>query len=130
MFKITAGYQKCDYNAARCNCAVHVKKGDKLAFIDFCKIKEYKSPVNRFYSVSKTPQNTYGPEAIKPINCKPILPIQEDDEHAWKSIAPANEYFKCAQIGDGTFVTYVVNYFFYNFLKFEFHSRFSQASNI
>ncbi len=34
--------------------------------------------------------------------------IHENDEDVWKTIAPVNEYFKCAQIANGTFVTYVV----------------------
>ena len=108
--RVTAGYQKCVYKGARSNCAVYIKKQDTLAFLDFCKITEYVSPVSsRFYTVSKTAQNTYGPESIKPITCKPILLIQEEDEETWKAIIPANQYFKCAQIGDGNYITYVVN---------------------
>ena len=87
---------------------MHVKKGDTLAFLDFCRITQYVSPINRFYTISKTAQNTYGPESIKPLSCQPILSVYEDDATVWNNIVPSNQYFKCAKIGDGTYVTYVV----------------------
>ena len=63
----------------------------------------------RYQNTYGPAQNTYGPESIKPITCKPILLIQEEDEETWKAIIRANQYFKCAQIGDGNYITYVVN---------------------
>ena len=47
-------------------------------------------------------------------------PNYVNDENEWAKILPANKYFKCAQIGDDYYATYVVNYYFRSLFFFKF----------
>ena len=107
--KVTAGYQQC--GGATCNCAVYLKKGRKLVFVDFCGATNEKSPTSQLYGV-QLGKNSTGLDAIKKMPpCKVIAPKDEDKESTWKKLPKFLGDFQCAILqGCNHYDQYVVSY--------------------
>lgn len=104
---MTAGYHSC--GGATCNCAVYLKKGRKIIFVDFCGVTNDLSPTSQLYGVHLE-KNATGLNAIKKVPpCKIISPRDENDERVWKNVPTFLDDFKCVLLqGSNHYDQYVV----------------------
>jgi hypothetical protein len=105
--KVTASYQRC--GGATCNCAVYLKKGRKIAFVDFCSASNPLSPTSQLYGV-EIGKDKVGLKAIRKMPpCKIISPKDEDNERVWKNIDTFLDDFKCVRLqGSNNYDIFVV----------------------
>lgn len=102
------GYEKSGQSSTR-NCAVYVKKGRRLVFVDFC------SPASSLLAASKlygvwVQKNRVGLQSIvaSPY-CPAIAANDEDSERAWQHVPRYLGNFKCARVqGGSNYDTYVI----------------------
>ena len=98
---------------ATCNCAMYLKKGRSVVFIDFCNVPgtEKTLPVNTLY-FSKTELNKNGTDQIEQFEkyCTFLNPKYENDESQWAKLPVLKGSYKCAKlVGGNTYQTYIVN---------------------
>jgi hypothetical protein len=108
---VTADYFTCVPNIATCNCAVHIKHGRKLAFVDFCGVTDPSLPVSQPYFV-ETSKGKTGLKAISEMpECDIIAADDELNEARWATLKPIANSFKCARMqGSNFYTTYIVYY--------------------
>lgn len=106
--KVTVGYEKSGQSSSR-NCAVYVKKGRRLVFVDFC------SPASPLLAASKiygvwVQKNRIGLQSIRESPTCPIIAVaDEDSEHVWQRLPKYIGNFKCARLqGSNNYDTYLV----------------------
>jgi len=109
--RVTASYQQCSTAPrATCNCAIYLKKGRSVIFMDFCDVPKSEKilPVNQFYH-SSVSFNRTGLNAIEPIYDCPLLhPKFENDDQEWSRLPIFRNNYKCAKlVGDNNFETYL-----------------------
>jgi hypothetical protein len=118
---VTASYQSCGARAT-CNCAVYLKKGRKVAFVDFCSTINPASPTSQLYGVTLA-KDAIGLKSIKKMPpCQIIAPQNENNPSVWANVSTFLDDFKCVRLQGSNhydlYVVFFVSFFFFSIRLF------------